>query len=84
MDSISSLKVLLLQVLLPLIQPSELNIMVVVTKIPEFTVYDASFNVEKTFSTSLEWFKSNLVPMKALADFKTKEVLEKGYEKESY
>lgn len=35
---------------------------------PEFTVYDASFNVEKTFQYDPRVFKSNLVPMKALAD----------------
>lgn len=44
---------------------------------PEFTVYDASFNVEKTFNYDPRVFKSNLVPMKALADFKTKKVMRK-------
>lgn len=37
-------------------------------QISEFTVYDASFNVEKTFKYDPRIFKSNLVPMKALAD----------------
>ena len=37
-------------------------------QISEFTVYDASFNVEKTFKYDPRVFKSNLVPMKALAD----------------
>jgi len=50
----------------------------------EFTVYDASFNVVKTFSYEPKVFKAKRVPMKALADFKTKEVLDKGYEKESF
>ena len=50
----------------------------------EFTVYDASFNVEKTFSYEPKVFKIKFVPMKALADFKTKEVLDKGYENEYY
>lgn len=50
----------------------------------EFTVYDASFNVAKTFSYEPRVFKAKRVPMKALADFKTKEVLDKGYEKESF
>ena len=47
---------------------------------PEFTVYDASFNVEKTFKYDPRVFKINFVPMKALADFKTKKVVKKGYE----
>lgn len=47
---------------------------------PEFTVYDASFNVEKTFKYAPMVFKSNLVPMRALADFKTKKVIKEGYE----
>lgn len=47
---------------------------------PEFTVYDASFNVEKTFKYDPRVFKSNLVPMKALADFKTKKVVKEGKE----
>ena len=46
----------------------------------EFTVYDASFNVAKTFSYEPKVFKNKVVRMKALADFKTKEVLDKGYE----
>ena len=50
----------------------------------EFTVYDASFNVAKTFSYEPKVFKAKRVPMKALADFKTKEVLDKGSEKESF
>lgn len=52
-------------------------------QISEFTVYDASFNVEKTFQYAPRVFKSNLVPMKALADFKTKKVVKEGKE-ESY
>ena len=47
---------------------------------PEFTVYNASFNVEKTFKYDPRVFKINFVPMKALADFKTKKVVKKGYE----
>lgn len=50
----------------------------------EFTVYDASFNVAKTFSYEPKVFKVKRVPMKALADFKTKEVLDKGSEKEYF
>ena len=50
----------------------------------EFTVYDASFNVAKTFSYEPKVFKAKRVPMKALADFKTKEILDKGSEKESF
>lgn len=50
----------------------------------EFTVYDASFNVAKTFSYEPKVFKVKRVPMKALADFKTKEILDKGYEKDSF
>ena len=50
----------------------------------EFTVYDASFNVAKTFSYEPKVFETKRVPMKALADFKTKEVLDKGSEKESF
>ena len=50
----------------------------------EFTVYDASFNVAKTFSYEPKVFKAKRVPMKALADFQTKEVLDKGSEKESF
>ena len=49
-------------------------------QISEFTVYDASFNVEKTFKYDPRVFKSNLVPMRALADFKTKKVIKEGYE----
>ena len=49
-------------------------------QISEFTVYDASFNVEKTFKYDPRVFKSNLVPMKALADFKTKKVVKEGKE----
>ena len=52
-------------------------------QISELTVYDASFNVEKTFQYAPRVFKSNLVPMKALADFKTKKVVKEGKE-ESY
>lgn len=47
----------------------------------EFTVYDGSFNVEKTFSYDRKEFKYNRVPMKALADFTVKNVIDKGYEK---
>lgn len=50
----------------------------------EFTVYDASFNVAKTISYEPKVFTAKRVPMKALADFKTKEVLDKGSEKESF
>lgn len=50
----------------------------------EFTVYDASFNVAKTFSYEPKVFTAKRVPMKALADFKTKEILDKGSEKESF
>lgn len=50
----------------------------------EFTVYDASFNVAKTFSYEPKVFKAKRVPMKALADFKTKEVLDKGYENQYF
>lgn len=46
----------------------------------EFTVYDASFNVAKTFSYEPKVFTAKLVPMKALADFKTKEILDKGWQ----
>ena len=46
----------------------------------EFTVYDASFNVAKTFSYEPKVFKNKVVRMKALADFKTKQILDKGYE----
>ena len=46
----------------------------------EFTVYDASFNVAKTFSYEPQVFTAKLVPMKALADFKTKEILDKGWQ----
>ena len=45
----------------------------------EFTVYDASFNVAKTFSYEPKVFTAKRVPMKALADFKTKEILNNGY-----
>lgn len=48
----------------------------------EFTVYDASFNVAKTFSYEPKVFTAKRVPMKALADFKTKEILDKGYEEQ--
>lgn len=51
---------------------------------PEFTVYDASFNVEKTFKYDPRVFKINFVPMKALADFKTKKVVKEGYEAVSW
>ena len=51
---------------------------------PEFTVYDASFNVEKTFKYDPRVFKINFVPMKALADFKTKKVVKEGYETVSW
>ena len=47
-----------------------------------FTVYDASFNVAKTFSYEPKVFTAKRVPMKALADFKTKKILDKGYEKQ--
>ena len=48
-----------------------------------FTVYDASsFNVEKSFTYSPEVFYINYTPMKALADFTTKEVINKGSEED--
>lgn len=50
----------------------------------EFTVYDASFNVAKTFSYEPKVFETKRVPMKALSNFKTKEILDKGSEKESF
>lgn len=50
----------------------------------EFTVYDASFNVAKTFSYEPKVFKAKRVVKKALADFKTKEIIETGYENEYY
>ena len=43
-----------------------------------FTVYDASFNVAKTFSYEPKVFTAKRVPMKALADFKTTAILDKG------
>lgn len=46
----------------------------------EFTIYDASFNVEKTFSYDRKEFKYNRIPMKALADFTIKKVLDKRME----
>lgn len=46
----------------------------------EFTIYDASFNVEKTFSYDRKQFKYTRTTMKALADFTTKDVLDKGWE----
>ena len=45
-----------------------------------FTVYDASFNVAKTFSYEPKVFTAKRVPMKALADFKTTEILDKGWQ----
>ena len=50
----------------------------------EFTVYDASFNVAKTFSYEPKVFKAKRVPMKALADFKTTAILDKGYENQYF
>ena len=50
----------------------------------EFTVYDASFNVAKTFSYEPKVFKNKVVRMKALADFKTKKIINTGYENEYY
>ena len=50
----------------------------------EFTVYDASFNVAKTFSYEPKVFKVKRVPMKALADFKTTAILDKGYENQYF
>ena len=54
----------------------------IVDKKSEFTVYDGSFNVEKTFSYDRKEFKYNVTPMKALANFTTKDVLDKGWEGE--
>ena len=45
-----------------------------------FTVYDASFNVAKTFSYEPKVFTAKRVQMKALADFKTTEILDKGWQ----
>ena len=53
-------------------------------QIAEFTVYDASFNVAKTFSYEPKVFTAKHMVKKALADFKTKEILDKGSEKESF
>lgn len=50
----------------------------------EFTVYDASFNVAKTFSYEPKVFTAKRMVKKALADFKTKEIIETGYENEYY
>ena len=50
----------------------------------EFTVYDASFNVAKTFSYEPKVFTAKRVPMKALADFKTTAILDKGYENQYF
>ena len=50
----------------------------------EFTVYDASFNVAKTFSYEPKMFTAKRVPMKALADFKTTAILDKGYENQYF
>lgn len=50
----------------------------------EFTIYDASFNVAKTFSYEPKVFKAKRVPMKALADFKTTAILDKGYENQYF
>ena len=50
----------------------------------EFTVYDASFNVAKTFSYEPKVFTAKRMVKKALADYKTKKIINTGYENEYY
>ena len=50
----------------------------------EFTVYDASFNVAKTFSYEPKVFKAKHMVKKAWADYKTKKIINTGYENEYY
>lgn len=53
-------------------------------QIAEFTVYDASFNVAKTFSYEPKVFTAKRMVKKAWADYKTKKIIGKGYENEYY
>lgn len=50
----------------------------------EFTVYDASFNVAKTFSYEPKVFTAKHMVKKAWADYKTKKIINTGYENEYY
>lgn len=50
----------------------------------EFTVYDASFNVAKTFSYEPKVFTAKRMVKKAWADYKTKKIINIGYENEYY
>ena len=50
----------------------------------EFTVYDASFNVAKTFSYEPKVFTARRMVKKAWADYKTKKIINTGYENEYY
>ena len=50
----------------------------------EFTVYDASFNVAKTFSYEPKVFTAKRMLKKAWADYKTKKIINTGYENEYY
>ena len=49
-----------------------------------FTVYDASFNVAKTFSYEPKVFTAKSMVKKAWADYKTKKIINTGYENEYY
>ena len=49
-----------------------------------FTVYDASFNVAKTFSYEPKVFTAKRMLKKAWADYKTKKIINTGYENEYY
>ena len=53
-------------------------------QIAEFTVYDASFNVAKTFSYEPKVFTAKHMVKKAWADYKTKKIINTGYENEYY
>lgn len=53
-------------------------------QIAEFTVYDASFNVAKTFSYEPKVFTARRMVKKAWADYKTKKIINTGYENEYY
>lgn len=50
----------------------------------EFTVYDASFNVAKTFSYEPKVFTAKHMVKKAWANYKTKKIINTGYENEYY
>lgn len=50
----------------------------------EFTVYDASFNVAKTFSYEPKVFTAKSMVKKAWADYKTKKIINTGYENDYY